>query len=222
MSPRRRDGEPGPTASTRLADELRQQILRGDLVPGTALREEALAERHSLSRHTVRTALALLTAERLLTQVPYQGIRVRTFTAADLVASQQLRCALESEAVRILRDIHGSSWPGEVTAPVEAALDELERVADLSPDDWPSLARAHAAVHRAIVAASRSPRIEETYALLDSEMLLLLVNMRPTYAAADLVSEHRAYLREAAEEGPDAVRRHIDGGTLNAVTADLA
>lgn len=222
MSPRRREGEPGPTASTRLADDLRQQILRGELPPGTPLREEALSETAGVSRHTVRAALALLASERLLTQVPYQGIRVRTFTAGDLVASQQLRCALESEAVRIIRDAHGSPWPPEVRAPIEAALARLEQLAEASPDDWPGLARAHAAVHRAIVAAAQSPRIEETYALLDSEMLLLLVNMRPTYSAHDLVAEHRAYLDEVAQEGADAVRRHIDGGTLNAVTADLA
>lgn len=221
MSPRRRDADPGPTASARLADDLRRRILNGDLAPGEPLREEALAGSSGLSRHTVRAALALLTAERLVVQVPYKGIRVRTFSTDDLVALQQLRCALEIEAVHLIRSTHGTSWPASITTPIEHALDDLQRAVDETPRDWPSLARSHAAVHRAIVRASGSPRIAETYALLDTEMLLMLVNMRPSYSARDLIAEHRAYLAELIAGEADAVRRHIDGGTLNAVPHDL-
>lgn len=220
MSPRRRDGSPGPTASAALAADLRERILRGGLTPGAPLREEALAEASGHSRHTVRTALAALVAERLAVQVPYGGIRVRSLTAEDLAALQQLRCALESEAVRLLRDRHGARWPADVLLPISQALDELEAVAAEAPGDWPALARAHALVHRRLVEACRSPRIEEAYALLDSEMLLHLVHMRPSYSARDLVAEHRAYLDEVREGGADAVRRHIDGGTLNAALTE--
>ena len=75
------------------------------------------------------------------------------------------------------------------------------------------MAAALAAVHRAVLAASRSPRIEESYAQLDSEMLLLLVHLRPGYLARLVVGDHRGYLREAQAEGERAVRRHIDHGT---------
>lgn len=213
MSPRRRNRPAGPTESARLADELSRQILSGELQPGTPLREESLAEQSGLSRHTVRTALARLSAERLVTQRPYQGIRVRTFSAGDLLALQQLRCALEVEAVRLVRKRHGSAWPTTVLAPIEHALDELERVAAACPNDWPALAAAHAAVHRAVVSAAASPRIEQAYALLDSEMLLLLVHMRPSYSARDLVEEHRSYLRAVMTDGERAARRHIEHGT---------
>lgn len=216
MSPRRRDGSPRPTASAALTADLRDRILRGELTPGEPLREEALAASSGHSRHTVRTALAALVAERLAVQVPYGGIRVRSLTSEDLTALQQLRCALESEAVRLLRARHGARWPAEVTEPIAHAVDELESAAADGPDDWPSLARSHAVVHRRLVEACRSPRIVEAYALLDSEMLLHLVNMRPSYSSDDLVAEHRAYLDAVRETGEDAVRRHIDGGTLNA------
>lgn len=46
------------------------EILGGILPPGRRLREEHLAERFGASRHTVRSALAALTADRLLTAAP--------------------------------------------------------------------------------------------------------------------------------------------------------
>lgn len=212
--PRRRDAPPGPTEAARLANELRERILSGELVAGAPLREQALASRTGLSRHTVRTALAQLTTERLVIQEPYRGIRVTSFTTEDIEALQQLRCALESEAVRLAQQRHGQSWPESVTAPVREAMAELERLSVSRPDDWPVLAAAHAGVHRSIVAAASSPRVEEAYARLDSEMLLLLVNMRPTYSAAKLVEAHRDYLHQVQADGPDAVRRHLAEGTL--------
>jgi DNA-binding GntR family transcriptional regulator len=203
MSPRRRDAPPGPTEAARLADELRDRILSG---------EEALAASAGLSRHTVRTALALLTTERLVVQEPYRGIRVTSFTAADVQALNELRCALEAAAVRLTRERYGRTWPEGVTAPVQKAVAELELVGSAYPGNWPVVAAAHAGVHRAVVATAASPRIEEAYARLDSEMLLLLVNLRPTYSAKEVVNDHRAYLHQVQADGAKAVRRHLDHG----------
>lgn len=212
MTPRRRDTPPGPTEATLLADDLRARILRGELAPAAPLREEVIAHDSGLSRHTVRTALARLVAERLASQVPYRGIRVASFSDQDLLALQELRSALEAEAVRLVRARHGDRWPDDVRAPIEAALRELQDVAGASPDDWPRLATAHAAVHRSIVAASNSARIIETYAQLDSEMLLLLVNMEPDYTAEELVTEHSAYFEAVQVDGEAEVRRFLSYG----------
>ncbi|RKR13772.1 GntR family transcriptional regulator [Arthrobacter oryzae] len=213
MSPRRREAPPGPTEAARLADDLRDRILSGELAAGTPLREQAIASDEGLSRHTVRTALALLSAERLVIQEPYRGIRVTSFTAEDVRGLQELRCALEAEAVRLACARYGQSWPDEVTAPVRAAMAELESTAREHARNWPVVAAAHAGVHRAIVAAANSPRLQEAYARLDSEMLLLLVNLRPNYSAEEVANDHRDYLRQIQADGEGAVRRHLDHGT---------
>ncbi|MGF2075852.1 GntR family transcriptional regulator, partial [Enterococcus casseliflavus] len=79
-----------------------------------------LSSTHGVSRHTARTALATLTAERLVTAEPYRGVRVSVLDDAALVALQQLRCALETEALRIVRG-RGIRPPD-----VDAALDALD------------------------------------------------------------------------------------------------
>ena len=60
-----------------IADDLRARIHRGDLTTGAMVPSEmALAEERSVSRGTVRSALALLVDEGLIEVVPGQGRRV--------------------------------------------------------------------------------------------------------------------------------------------------
>ncbi|PTT20567.1 GntR family transcriptional regulator [Microbacterium sp. HMWF026] len=196
---------PGPRAADVLADALRARILSGELAPGTPLREEELSAAHGVSRHTARTALAALTAERLATAEPYRGMRVSLLDDDALIALQQLRCALETEAVRIVRE-RGIHPPG-----VDDALDDLDRAE--AAGDWPATLDAHARVHLALVDAAGSPRIAEEYRRLDGEMHLLLTHVRPAYAPGALTREHRAYVVEALRDPERAVRAHLAHST---------
>jgi DNA-binding GntR family transcriptional regulator len=216
-TPRSRDGAPpaspgratsaapGPRAADLVADAVRAGILSGELAPGTPLREEELSATHGVSRHTARTALTRLAAERLVTAEPYRGVRVSLLDDDALVALQQLRCALETEAVRIARD------RGIRPAGVDAALDAL--AAAEASGDWPAALDAHARVHLALVDAAGSPRIAEEYRRLDSEMHLLLTHVRPAYAPGALTAEHRAYVEEAWADPQRAVRAHLEHST---------
>ncbi|MCJ1706488.1 GntR family transcriptional regulator [Microbacterium sp. VKM Ac-2923] len=196
---------PGPRAADRLADTIRAAILSGDLAPGTPLREEDLSATHGVSRHTARTALARLTAERLATAEPYRGVRVSLLDDDALIALQQLRCALETEALRIVRD-RGIRPPD-----IDDALDALD-VAEAS-GDWPATLAAHARVHLALVDAAGSPRIAEAYRRLDFEMRLLLSHVRPAYFPGALTAEHHTYVEQALADPEHAVRAHLDHST---------
>jgi DNA-binding GntR family transcriptional regulator len=196
---------PGPRAADVLADTIRSAILSGELAPGAPLREEELSAAHGVSRHTARTALARLTAEHLATAEPYRGVRVSLLDDDALVALQQLRCALETEALRIVRD-RGIRPPD-----IDGALDDL--AAAEAADDWPATLAAHARVHLALVEAAGSPRIAAEYRRLDSEMHLLLTHVRPAYAPGSLTAEHRAYVEQALTDPERAVRAHLDHST---------
>jgi DNA-binding GntR family transcriptional regulator len=214
--PRRRDAPPGPTAVDRLADDLRRQVLSGALAAGRPVREEDLAAATGASRHTVRAVLARLADERLLVAEPYRGVRVTTFADDDVVALQELRGALESAAVGLLRTAHGTRWPAAVLAPARAAVAALGALAG---DDWPAVAAAHARVHTALVTAAGSPRITDAYTRLHSELLLLLVHVAPAYDVPRLAAEHTAYLDEVQRRGPDAVVEHLAASTATILAA---
>ena len=207
------------TTVDRVAGLIRAEILSGVLAPDTPLREEAASEQFGVSRHTVRAAFQRLVAERLAVAEAYRGVRVASFDRAHVIALQQLRAALEVEAVRIAGERHGEVWPDEVLAPARATLDALDRLADGDPDDagegidWLEVERLHAEFHQAIVAASASPRIIEAHAALGSELLLFLLHVRPHYTLDALIEEHRALLDELPTRGGDAVREHLEHST---------
>lgn len=211
MCPRRREGEPGPTTADTMVERLRARILGGELPPGTPLREQDLADDFGASRHTVRMALGRLTAEGLVQTVAYRGARVAELDDPQLLALQDLRGALESEAVRILRDRHGDHWPAQIRAPIEAAIERL-RDAEVQ-GSWPGIARSHSAVHQALVAAAGSDRITQAYAQLDGEILLLLTHLRLDYPPGSLAIEHRGYLAAVQRDGARAVRAHLAHST---------
>src|SRR5262249_24503542 len=61
-----------------IADELRAQIVTGELAAGSQLPgEHELAERHQVSRNTIRLALRRLTDEGLLVSGQWRGTFVR-------------------------------------------------------------------------------------------------------------------------------------------------
>lgn len=220
------------TAVERVAEALRAEILSGTVALGSPLREEAAAERFGVSRHTVRSAFQRLVAERLAVAEAYRGVRVVSFDPDEIVALQQLRAALEGEAVRIAVERHGAVWPEGVTAPAVAVLERLEKIADAAPGarppaadsgsgggadddgiDWLEVERLHAEFHRAIVAASASPRIVEAHNALGSELLLFLLHVRPHYTLEGLIAEHRELLEAVQRRGADAMREHLAHST---------
>jgi len=205
-SPRTTDAS---TVVDRVAASVRAEILSGELEADAPLREEAAAARYGVSRHTVRAAFQRLVAERLAVALPYRGVRVASFDRDTIIALQQLRAALEVEAVRIAGERFGRAWPDAALAP---ARDALERLA--ASADWLEAERLHAEFHRALVAASASPRIIEAHTALGSELLLFLLHVRPHYTLESLVDEHRALLDAVQSRGPAAIREHLEHSTL--------
>jgi GntR family transcriptional regulator of vanillate catabolism len=86
-----------PTTHTVLF-KLRELIVTGKLAPDTRLRAEALAEQLEVSRTPVRSALALLSAEGLVSYSANRGYAVRPVTIRDIFDSIDVRATLESLA----------------------------------------------------------------------------------------------------------------------------
>ena len=196
------------TSVQRIAESLRDDILGGRIALGTPLREEQLAGRFSASRHTVRTALAQLAGTGLVQSVPFHGVRVTSIDTEQAGDLQDLRRALESEAVAILfRRYGGGRWPRDVLQPIEQAIDRLAH-SEAAGDDAGVL-RAHASVHLALVAAAGSPRITQTHQQLSDELHLLLLEARPEYRPGELEQQHRALLDAVQREGVAPIRAHL-------------
>lgn len=76
-------------------------IERGELAPGTRIREAALARELNISRGPLREALRRLEGRKLLQYTPNLGMRVATLSLKDIVEIFQMREALEGMACRL-------------------------------------------------------------------------------------------------------------------------
>ena len=199
-----------------LADDLRSRILSGDLAQGAPLREEALSAAYDVSRHTLRAALRVLAGEGLIRIVPNRGASVARLAAADLVPLFELRAALEVEACRLALERNDGTLP----AAVHDRLDALVRACRSKASDWSEIAHAHARFHEALVAGARSPRIEDAYTRLATELNLFLAQLRPVWSRRRMIEHHRALVLDLETTGDvTALRRHLRDG-LEAVLAN--
>lgn len=80
---------------------LREQVLAGELAPGSRLLEVNLAEELGISRTPVRDALSRLAEEGLLERGRRGGFIVRSFTLADVLDAIELRGVLEGTSARL-------------------------------------------------------------------------------------------------------------------------
>lgn len=97
-------------ATHTVLSSLRERILTGHIAPGARLRAEALATEMNVSRTPIRSALAVLSAEGVVQYSVNRGYTVRPVTIGDILASIEVRAALEGTAARLSVD-HGWSMP---------------------------------------------------------------------------------------------------------------
>jgi len=117
----------GAPAADTIATALRAAILSGEIAAGKPLRQDAIAEKFGVSHIPVREALRHLAAQGLVTIRPNRGATVSRLSANEAKELLEIRCVLETQAVR---------WalPRADVAIIdraEAALAESERTKDV-------------------------------------------------------------------------------------------
>lgn len=90
-----------PQASDIVTDELRKQIVRGDIALGAQLSENALAAQLGISRTPVREAFMRLESEKLVRVRPQRGTFVFTCDVQEATEICELRAILEIGAMRL-------------------------------------------------------------------------------------------------------------------------
>jgi DNA-binding GntR family transcriptional regulator len=206
----------GESTAELLARRVTQQILDGDLEPGTRLREESLAATYSVSRTPIREALLLLSGTGLVALERNRGARVLALTAADVAEIYQVRGVLEAEAAALA-----------ATRINDEQLDELDRSCDeLAGLHDAAAARqleADMAFHYAIAAIAGNAHLQgmirQVCAVPEAYRSFM------AYTSADMATaeaQHRAVaaaLRAGHQKNAaQAMRGHVDWAGELAVT----
>ena len=104
------------TKADEIALELEEQILLGEIAPGSVLRQEQLSERFKTSRTPVREALRQLAALDLVSLEPHRSVRVRQVSRDELRSVFLVRSSLEALAIELA-----------VAVVDDAEIDRIER-----------------------------------------------------------------------------------------------
>jgi DNA-binding GntR family transcriptional regulator len=186
----------------RVADELRRALFEGELEPGTALREVALAESLGVARSTVREALGLLVADGLADRIPNKGTAVHALDADDIRDVCHARLVLESSGIE-----RWDQASEQARDEVRAALTEFNRLTAGTATSQ-EITAAHLAIHRALAGLNESPRLLGTADALYAEIRLALAG----------VDRARGNVREQAHAHGDLVRLLERGHIAEALT----
>jgi DNA-binding GntR family transcriptional regulator len=184
-----------PSTAQRVAEVLREQVLQGELPPGTQMPEQQLTAALGVSRNTLREAFQILVGECLLVREPHRGVFVRTLDAADVRDIYAFRRLVECAAL---------ADPVDEAAYADMRLAVTQGRAAARRRDWHEVGTADVRFHVAITAVAGSERLDRAMRATFAELRL----------AFHLVPEprtlHRPYLElnaeilELAEQGRSA------------------
>ncbi len=150
------------SSAVQVADSVRDELLRGDIAPGTRLRDSQLADHLGVSRNTVREGLRILAVEGLVAHSMHHGTVVAELSEADVEDVYRARIALENAGIHAARRA-----PDGWLASLRAAVDDLAGAEDLD-----AVAEADLRFHQTVVAASASIRLDRFYRNLQAELRL--------------------------------------------------
>jgi DNA-binding GntR family transcriptional regulator len=135
---------------------LREDIIRGELAPGSLLREDELTERLGVGRTPVREAVQRLRRDGYVTILPRRGTLVSEISIMDLAAIYEVRARMESWASRLAAE--RAIGPDRQEA--EALLTELEVAGE--QDDYEPLLELDRRIHRFVYRCAKNAFLAET------------------------------------------------------------
>lgn len=195
---------------------LRERILRGRLLPGVAVTEEALAAELGVSRPTVRQALNTLAISGLLTRHPSTRVlEVTTLTSQDIIEIYRARRFLELAGV----DAAAAARPEELLR-IEQAVMLMAKAVD--EDDLHGFVEADSRCHAETVGLLRSRYLSHTHAELMAKLHLAISQVSAEEQdSAVMLLRHREFSKLLAAGRLREARANLEQRLIHAEQAVL-
>ena len=190
---------------------IRDRIINYTLSPGAPLSDNKLAKELDMSRAPIREAILLLQMDGLVREGEDGRVSVSPITIDDIADIVHVRCALESEAVRLIAE---AGWPSKKD---EAELVRYhEKLTDAEKNG--TIAEHYHyddLFHTKLAALSNSPRINETLGRMRLQMQRARwLNLAAPGRQSHSTSEHEQILNAFLAHDRDAcmlaVRSHLE------------
>lgn len=195
-----------PSLTDTIAENIRKQLIQGQLRAGQKLSEAALSEQLEVSRNTLREAFRILAKEGLLHHAPNCGVSVVVPTIADIIDIYRVRRLIECQAL-------AQAWPRHPAhRRMIDAMTDARQARDAG--QWIEVGSANMAFHAGVVALADSTRLSAMFADIAAELRLAFGLLEdPEYLHAPFVDQND-HLLELFEAGDTANAARVLEGYL--------
>ena len=201
---------------------LKKDILGGRLLPGEKLKITDLATQLQVSPGAIREALSRLVPEQLVISRDQKGCVVAPLSIDDLEDLTDLRCEVETIALRRSVQRGAIAWEGSVLA----AAHHLRKTQMLSREGGPrnpEWVERHQAFHTALVSACGSRRLLELHAQLYEQSERYRELSVHVKGERNVVDEHQELVDAALDRDADRLvslmLKHLGTTTARIVNA---
>jgi GntR family transcriptional regulator of vanillate catabolism len=132
------DARRAEPATVTVLTRVRELIVTGDISPGTRLAAETVAHQLGVSRTPVRSALAVLSAEGLVSYEMNRGYTVRKITVRDVLDAVGVRAVLEGLGCGLSVDY---GWSPESLGDLRTVVEAGRQIVDAK--DWSEKIERH-------------------------------------------------------------------------------
>ncbi|GAA5172972.1 GntR family transcriptional regulator [Amycolatopsis dongchuanensis] len=201
------------TLSDQVHARLRDEIMRGDHVPGAALKPQELANLHGVSLAVMREALVRLAGEGLADRLPNRGFAVPSFSDRRWQEIAEARSTVEPAMLRLAIARGDLDWESRV----RAAHHRLARTPPFEPGEGEfasaAWSEAHRVFHRALLEGCGNTVLLETFDRLWTASELARRWSGRRNPGRDHVAEHaeleEATLARDADRAAACLARHV-------------
>ncbi|PIC57070.1 GntR family transcriptional regulator [Sporosarcina sp. P12(2017)] len=138
----------------RIAQEIRNLIYEGKLVPGEKITENRLSQNLGVSRTSIREAILLLELEGLLISSPYKDTRVATISQEEVVELLlPMRVRIETYALKKGFE----NWGEKYKETIRRIVEDMRKAANY--DDLLTFIELDIQLHELIVTASEMENV---------------------------------------------------------------
>ena len=186
-------------------EELKMQILKGSIIPGTRMMEVELAEEMGVSRTPIREAIRKLEKEGLVTIEPRRGAYASMISTEDMVEILEVRQDLEALAAYFAAD-----------RMTEEKIEELREVSNsyneaVKSGKMEDMIKYDTRFHHIIVESCRNKNLVQMIEQLQE----LVLRFRYIYydnfrRAENMPDEHEAIVAAISEGNADKARAAAD------------
>lgn len=191
----------------RIAEQLREQILTGELPPGYPLVEVTLSAELRVSRAPMREALRILGLDGLVETVPYRGTTVRGLRRRDVEELQRIRTLHEGFAIRRIIE---RGDPQDIEA-LYACCDEMSRVGTKVAD----LDRVDERFHATLIERADHTLLSSFWRTIRMQVRQVMAMSNRHIADAALIAQNHRRIVDAIAEGNaqqaiQLIETHVD------------